>query len=419
MPLTIKKSVLYQLLLAICLGVPYLGNYELTFAIWSSSVLLTLQMRYSVAFTRYLACFVLILLIATVSTTFSLDNLFYIIRDITYILKPVIGLLLGYQICKYNFPDGIKTIIKIGFWISRIHLVFLLAAIIFYRAYTLNELRFYGSYFSDFEVYAMILLLFHKKFEVRLSRRQFYIMAFTIGLSSFLYLSRTNFIQFIILFLAMKGYFVLTRRAVVTLAWVAVVTVIGYTAILYSNPRRNGKGFEAFLYKIKVAPTEPFRSKIRTDDYIDFNDNYRSVETINTLDQMGNKSTTTILFGNGLGSKVDLKQIVFLGDMELRFISVLHNAFMTTYLKSGILGVIILLYSIYLLYRQPRSGLPINRHINFLLVGTAIFLVVSNWVLMGYYFTEDSKSVLVGFFIAYKEIKEQQALKGQPANHES
>jgi len=345
-----------------------------------------------------------------------LDNLFYIIRDITYIMKPIIGLILGYQICKHNFPNGIKSIIKIGFWISRIHLVFLLCAVIFYRAYTLNELRYYGSYFSDFEVYALILLLFHKKFEVHLSKKQFYIMAFTIGLSSFLYLSRTNFIQFIILFLAMKGYFVLTKRAVITIFSVIVVTVVGYMAVLYSNPRRNGKGFEAFLYKIKVAPTEPFRSKIKTEDYIDFNDNYRSVETINTLDQMGSKSTPTILFGNGLGSKVDLKQIVFLGDMELRYISVLHNAFMTTYLKSGILGILILLYSIYLLYRQPRSNIPINKQINFLLVGTAIFLVVSNWVLMGYYFTEDSKTILVGFFIAYKEIKEREALKNLTSN---
>jgi len=413
MPIKITKSLLYQILLAICFGVPYVGSYELTFGIWSFTVLITLQRRYSFSFLKYLSCFLLILLIAFVSTTFEWHKLFFIIRDITYILKPVLGLLLGYQICKYNYQRPFATIINIGFWISRIHLGFLLSAIIFFKAQTVSDLRFYGGYFSDFEVYAFVLLLFREKFEVSLSRRQFYTMAITIGVSVFLYLSRTNFIQFIILFLALKGYFVLNRRAVIILSSVTGLIVVSYLVILYINPRRNGEGLEAFLYKIKVAPTEPFRRKIKTDDYVDFNDNYRSVETINTLKQMGNRDVPVIIFGDGLGSKVDLKAEVFLGDMKLRYISVLHNAFMTTYLKSGILGILILLFSIYLLYKQPKSGIPISQHINFLLVGTAIFLVVSNWVLMGYYFTEDSKAILVGFLISYKEIRERQTVKNQ------
>jgi len=122
------------------------------------------------------------------------------------------------------------------------------------------------------------------------------------------------------------------------------------------------------------------------------------------------KGSLSILLGEGLGSKVDLKQKVWLGDLEMRYIYVLHNAFMTTYLKSGILGILLLLYSIYLIYNQPKSKIPINKNINFLLVGTAIFLLISNWVLMGYYFTEDSKSILVGFLIAYKEITDKNGL---------
>ncbi len=407
MPLTIKRNFFYQLLLALCLAVPYVGSYEITFALWSFTALITLQKSYSIAFLKYLSCFILILIIAFFLTKVEGHKLFFIIRDITYLLKPILGLLLGYQICKYNYLKAFGTVVNIGFWISRIHLVFLAFAVVFYRAFTVNDLRYHGGYFSDFEIYALILILFHKKFNIELSRKRFYIMAFTVGISSFLYLSRTNFIQFFILFFALKGYFVLNKRAIVAILSGIAITIVSYTAILYINPRRNGEGMEAFLYKIKVAPTEPFKSKIKTDDYIDFNDNYRSVETINTLKQMHNKGTKAVVFGDGLGSQIDLKKEVYLGDMKMRFISVMHNAFMTTYLKAGMIGILILLFSIYLVYNQPKSEIPINHNINLLLVGTAIFLMVSNWVLMGYYFTEDSKSILVGFFMAYKEITQK------------
>lgn len=273
--------------------------------------------------------------------------------------------------------------------------------------------RYHGGCFSDFEVYALILLLFHDKFQIELSRKKFYLMTIIIGFSSFMYLSRANFMQFIILFIAMKGYFILNRRAVFSIISILGITLVSYSIILYINPKRNGPGIEELLYKIKVAPTEPFKTKIDRSDYIDFNDNYRSVETMNTLKQMRSQGTEIMFFGNGLGSKVDLKQEVQLGDMKMRYISVLHNAFMTTYIKSGILGILILIFSIYLVYNQPKTNSPINYQINLLLMGSAVFLLVSNWVLMGYYFTEDSKSILIGFFIAYKEIENRKIKKSE------
>lgn len=404
MPLKIKINILYQILLAICLAVPYIGSYELTFLIWSFTVFITLQKKYSFLFFKYLFCFLLILLIAIFSTKFEINNLFFIIRDCTYLLKPIIGLLVGYQICKYNFINLFSKILNIGFYISIIHLSFLLYAIFFHQAFTVNELRFYGGYFSDFEVYTLILVLFHDKFEIQLTNKKYYLMVFIIGLSSFMYLSRGNIIQFVVLFLALKGYFKLTKKAIVAIFSVIGLVLISYSVIFYINPKRNGQGLEALLYKIKIAPIEPFKNKINTADYIDFNDNYRSVETINTIKQVNNNGTSAIVFGSGLGSKVDLKREVFLGDMKMRYISVLHNGFMTTYLKSGVLGVFLLIYSIYLLYKQPKELAYVNQNINNLLIGTAIFLVISNSVLMGYYFTEDSKSILVGLLFAFKEI---------------
>lgn len=404
MAITLKRNLIYQALFVLSLTVPYLNNYELTFFIWCLAVFVSLQRNYSVPFIKYAFCFTLIAILAFFAIDFENAGLYFILRDITYLLKPVIGLFLGYQLCKYNYKKAFETFMYTGFGVAVLHLTILVSAVFIHRAFTVNDLRFYGGYFSDFEVYALIMVLFHQKFQVSLSKKRFYLLVSVIGFSSFMYLARTNFIQFFILLMALKGYFVLNKRAIIAIASVVLITVISYSAILYINPKRDGAGLEAFLYKIKVAPTEPFKRKINEDDYKDFNDNYRSVELNLTLKQVANKGIMAVFFGEGLGSQVDLKREVFLGDMNLRYISVLHNSFMTVFLKSGILGILILVYSIYLLYNQQKSGIPINNQINLLLMGTAVFLLVSNWVLMGYYFTADSKSILVGFLLAYKEI---------------
>ena len=38
------------------------------------------------------------------------------------------------------------------------------------------------------------------------------------------------------------------------------------------------------------------------------------------------------------------------------------------------------------------------------MLGTAIFLIISNWVFMGVYLKLDNKSVLIGFLICFREI---------------
>src|SRR5690606_39085144 len=157
----IKKAYFYNLLLAICIAIPYLGNYELTFVVWCTAILLTLQKRYSNAFLKYTVCFVLIVVIAFFSADYSKLSPFLYIRDITYMIKPVLGLLLGYQLCKYVHRDLFKWLIIIGFAISLIHHFVMVHAVIVKGARTIHDLRFYSGYFGDFEVYALVILWFH------------------------------------------------------------------------------------------------------------------------------------------------------------------------------------------------------------------------------------------------------------------
>ncbi len=401
MKIVIPQNFLYQLLFVLCIAIPYLDNFELTFATWSIAVVISVTRSYAVSILKIILPFILILIIATIVMMYKDHNTYLIVRDVTYLIKPVFGFLIGYQLCKRNLQQALELLIKTAFIIAVIHIIILIVAVLYHKAYTLSDVRFYGGYFSDFEIYMVVILIFHKQFELKFSRTWIRIFTVVIGLSAFMYFARTNFIQFLVLYLAVKGHFRLTKRSVILITSIALISIIGYSAILYINPKRNGDGVEEFLYKIKVAPTEPFKTRINREDYIDFNDNFRSWEILQTIRQVTREGWVTTTFGKGLGSQVDLKQEVYLGDMQLRYISILHNGFMIVFLKSGLLGIFIYLYTIIFFFRKQPGVSEKTKYINRLFFGTGIFLLMSNWVFLGFYNLIETKSILMGFLIAY------------------
>jgi len=404
MSVVLPKRYLYQFLFALCIAVPMWNNYELTFAVWSIAVLATVQQHYSYQILKYASCFIAIMAIAFIVMLTRDYPTYYIIRDITYLIKPIFGTFIGYQLCKHNFKKAFETIVVAGVIIACIHLITIVYAMIFRGAVDVNTIRLRSGFFSDFEVYAVVILLFHKKFELDFSRKRIFWFTVLVGVSSLMYMARTNFIQFAILAIAMKGYFKINKTSIIVVTTLILTVILGYSAILYVNPKRNGPGIETLLYKIKIAPQEAFKTKINAEDWRDFNDNYRSYENIHTVKQMVGQGMPTVIFGAGMGSRIDLKREVWLGDMMLRYISILHNGFMTIFLKSGLLGIFFYLCSIFLMFKQRRASIPIVTNINLLLVGTGIFLIFSNWVFMGVYNLLDNKSVLIGFLICYIEM---------------
>lgn len=399
------KFSYYQLLLALCIAVPILNIFELTFALWSITILITLQSRYSVTIGIHILIYSLILIIALVTSIGNQFQVYFYLKDITYMVKPIMGLLIGYQLFKGNKLKSFSTLIYIGLLIAIIHIVLVIIAYASGNASTVAILREHCGYFSDFEVYALIFLLFHKKFNVEIPRQRLYLYVIIMMISSFFYLARTNFIQFIILLVALKGYFTITIKSIKVVISVLIATVIGYTIIYNLNPKRDGSGVEQFLYKIKNAPIEPFKTKIDVTNWKDINDNYRSYENIRTLRQVTGKGPFTTIFGEGIGATVDLKHKIWLQSSFMRYIPFLHNSYMTALLKSGIIGVFLLLFYIYFLLKNRKSDIPLVQNINMLLIGTGIFLIISNWVFLGMYNTSDNKSVLVGFLIALREFK--------------
>jgi hypothetical protein len=386
-------------------ALPYINFYELTFAVWAVAVVLTLQRKYSQGFLRYVASFAGILAVAILVGIFKKAEVvpYNFVKDITYLSKPILGLVLGYQLCKNHVKNPMGVVVNTGLFIAVAHLAVVAFSFLFLHVRNINDLRLYAGYFSDFEVYALIVVLFHKQLGFELSRRKFRLALVLIGFSAFMYFARTNYIQFVILLIAMKGYFVLTQKSLALIISLTVFTVIGYTIIYNTNPRRGASGMEAFFYKIKNAPIEAFKLRVDKDDWKDFNDNYRSYENIITVRQVSGHGTAAVVLGEGLGSTIDLKKRVYLQTSWMRFIPFLHNGFMTVFLKSGLLGLFIYSFTFIYYFRLRKATDPVIRNINLLLLGTGIFLIVSNWVFLGFYNLFDTKSILIGFVIAYKE----------------
>lgn len=399
-----KFKTIY-LLYVMCLVILLFNNYHLTFIVWSSAALFTLRTSFSKNFIYIISCYTIILLISFFTELFFYEHSIYNkIRDTTYLLKPIVGLVLGYNLAKKYANNTLIYIVKCGVILSVIHLIIIGYSILAHKTLSVSAIRHYAGYFNDFEPYVFILILFSSKFNIILSKQKRFIYLVIISISILCYLSRTNFIQLIILILAVKGFFVLNKRSIKVISFTVVATLIGYALIYNYNPKRKGSFTEEFLYKVKIIPIEAFKTKINKDDWKDFNDNFRSFENIRTVNQIFYGQTQGIISGNGLGSTVDIGRVMITNDgTKVRYYPFLHNAFSTILLKSGLLGIAIYLLSIYLIAKKKVSDNIQVINLNKLILGSAIFLIMSSWVFMGFYLKLDSKSILIGLLLGYRE----------------
>jgi hypothetical protein len=404
MKIRISKDIGYQILLALCVAAPSFHHYKATFAIWTLTAFFTLQRKYSVKVLWMFFFFASILIISFFSGLFEPFKPYFFFRDMTYIAKPILGILVGYQLSKGYLKNPMTSVVYAGVALASYHILDAVFSTLYYSITNINTLRHFAGFFSDYEVYVLVMLLFPKAFELPFSRKVRLWFIVIVSVSLILYFARTNYIQLVLLIVAMKGYFEINKRSVIITGSLLLLTFLSYAAIVAYNPRRNGPGIEAFLYKVKIAPIEAFKTKIDVNNWKDFHDNYRSYENIQTIKQVPRDGAKPLWFGKGLGSTIDLKTKVELQGETLRFIPYMHNGFMTTFLKSGLIGLFFLVLSIIYLMNVVKSKDPRTQTLQRIFVGTGLFLILSNWVFMGLYFPSESKSVLIGvlFFMIEK-----------------
>lgn len=309
-------------------------------------------------FLKTIAPIIVIFFLGFLGTIIHKYPLMNIIKDFFHFIKPILGIGIGYFFYKKinNFKLFVKTIVLVGFTSAIIHFGLLL---FFSNTDTVADVREFGK--DNFlELFGLLFSGFYKKFQnERLFSKRLHhkIVFYTLLFSCIMYLSRTMIVVAIIALLSIYGYTVITKTTIKVIMTI-VVMLIGFYAYLYSiNVQRDKPGIEAFLYKVKVAPAELFKTKIDRENHADLWDHWRGYEAKRAIALM-NDNPSSYVFGTGYGSLVNLKFKAPLtnDDKGMKYISELHNGYVYILYKTGIIGIIIYMIFLIRLYKTIYSN---------------------------------------------------------------
>lgn len=296
----------------------------------------------------------LIFLFGFVGFLFNKVTFFNVFKDIFHFLKPLTGLLIGYFFYRKidDFKMFVKTIVIVGLLSAVIHLDILF----FISGFSsVNKIREFGR--DNFlELFSLFFLLFYKKFQNdTLFKNQFQHLFLVVLLfaSNVLYFSRTMIVAAIILLITIYGYTIITKRGLKIIGVVLVSILVFYGYLFSIKISRNQPGLESFLYKVKNAPSEIFKTKIDRENHKDLWDHWRGYEAKRAFALM-EKDPKSYVIGTGYGSLVNLKFFAPLTenykDKGIKYISELHNGYVYIYYKTGIFSLFLYLVFLINLY---------------------------------------------------------------------
>ena len=311
------------------------------------------KVKISIRFFKITAPIFFVFLIGFIGMLLNRYNLFNITKDIFHFIKPILAVFIGYCFYKKinNFRLFIKTIVLTGFLSAIVHYIIIIFVV--GRINDVSNIREYGT--DNFvELYALLFLLFYKKYKKEklfISRTLHYIILLVLIPSNILYFSRTMIVITIMTLLTIYGFTIITKKSLKIAAFLLVFIIAFYSILFSSNIQRNSKGIESFLFKIKNAPEEVFKTHVDRDNHADLWDHWRGYEASRAFSLL-NENPKTYLYGCGYGSLVNLKFFAPLSkdDKGMRFISELHNGYVYILYKTGIIGLLFYIYFLFLLY---------------------------------------------------------------------
>lgn len=296
----------------------------------------------------------LFLIIPVFPLFFNIPELQFILKDFFLLVKPLVGLVIGYLIFRRinDLSIFVKTIVVVGCISAMIHLVIL----IFNGSLLTGNVSQIRQFSKDnfLELFAIFFLSFHQKFfnahvfkNKSLSRILFIILL----VSCLLYLSRTMIIIALILALAVLGYLKISTKTIKVITVLIVVFVGLFIYLFNTKIDRDEKGLMGFLYKVKMAPGEIFTSRIDRSNHAELWDHWRAYEANRAYELMV-ENPSSFVIGNGYGSLVNLKFKAPLtkDDIGIQYISEIHNGYVFILYKLGFIGLIIFFIFLYNLY---------------------------------------------------------------------
>lgn len=357
MTINIKKFYVF-LFAALLLVQLYVESYRIIIFSQILVLLLVLYIEKTVSYKllKLLSPLLFVVAIPIIPIFFNSYKLTYILKDVFLIIKPIIGLCLGFIIFKRinNQKEFIKTVVIVGLISAIIHFVVVIITGGLVTG-SVSQIREYGK--DNFlELFALFFLVFYTKFfNDKLFQQKFvhHIVFLTLFLSCILYLSRTMLIISVILLLAISGYLKITKKAIKIFLGIVLCFVLLYIYLINTKIDRNEKGIMGFLYKIKMAPAEIFSAKIDREDHAKLWDHWRGYE-VNRAIELMKSNPSSFIIGNGYGSLINLKFKAPLasGNKEIKYISEIHNGYIFMFYKLGIIGLVFILLFIFNLYKK-------------------------------------------------------------------
>ena len=410
--LIISKDKLNSYTLVLLLFIPSITPIiEINIAILSVVtfwLIYNFNFKYSKDLIQLVFPLIMILIISIFSTFFYSSEIFDMVKDFFFIAKPIFYIFIGYfLITKINDKDYLfKAIVYIAAFFAIIHIYKTVSYIITNDEVDINLMRNYAGRGSVLEVFALVLLFAKKGKELFKFQSKYKRIIITILIISFIcYVSRTVTVSVVLLSLGVNGYLAITRKGLKYMIYLIVAITALYTYLFSIEPQRGAPGIEGFLYKIKIAPSEIFSSKIDVHDHVDLWDHWRAYEAQKAFEQLHDTSFHSALFmGKGIGSLVDLEFSAPLNGEEMQYISVLHNGYAFIAYKAGILGLMLFLVFLLILYKQAyvSSKTPKVIIINYLLSGIAIYYMFTTLIVTGTYNPRDFACIIIGGLLSIR-----------------
>ncbi|WP_395044443.1 O-antigen ligase family protein [Flavobacterium sp.] len=398
----INKSSFYRaLFIVVLLSQIYLPSFKINIFLQIAVLLVYFGLekpKLSVRLLKTIIPVFLIFILGFLGMLIYKNPIGYALKDVFHFIKPLQGILIGYFFFKTINNDKlfIKTIVKTGFISAIIHF-FLILFFTNLSSGTVNEIR---SLTKDnfLELIAIFFLGYYnfffndKLFNSKAKSKAIFIVLL---LSCILYFSRTMMVGALIFFFSIKGYTKITSKSitVIGIAFLSVILLYGY---LYSvKIDRSKPGLEAFLYKIKIAPEELFKTNIDRDNHEDLWDHWRGYEAKRAFALMNDKPLS-YLSGTGYGSLVNLKFKAPLGEAKddgIKYISELHNGYPYVLYKTGIIGLILYLTFLLGLYKNIYSKVSFEA---IFISALGIFYLFTTLTITGIYNTNDTTVFVLG-----------------------
>ena len=385
----------------------YLPSFKANIFLQIATLLLFVvieNVKLSVQFFRQVMPLVLLLFLGFIGTILHRYRIYDVLKDIFHFLKPIVGLLVGYIIARRinNITLFVRAIVIACIVSAVIHF-----GIIAVMVRNINYIESIREFTKDnfLELFGIFFIIFFKKLEGRelignvLHRR---LCLLLLSVSCILYFSRTMIILAIILIMAFYGYTRITRTTIKVFAAGGIAIIALFAYLNTANIKRDARGLENFLYKIKNAPGEIFETNINRENHADLWDHWRAYEAKRAIMLM-NEEPQSYVYGTGYGSLVNLKFFAPLtgDDKGIRYISDLHNGYINILYKLGIIGLIIYISLLIKLYRYINRGFSFA-HVMVSSIG--LIYIITSVMITGMYNGRDIMIFILGGVIYHSTI---------------